>query len=101
MLSPHEQKTTLTLRAADQEKFCLGPQSRPGERAISQYHARVSTDLPLDRQKAYTTVPLEEDRNQLQNIQIYNQSPDFNASNAKTAIPQIYIHIPHPNIRAY
>jgi hypothetical protein len=57
MLSPLMLKTTLTVRAADQEKFCLDPRSRPEERTISQYHAHVSADLPLDRQKIHATVP--------------------------------------------
>jgi hypothetical protein len=72
MLAPLQQKTTLNLRAADQEKFSLDPQSRPGERTISQYHARVSTDLPLDRQRIHATVPfgktldhIEKDRKSL------------------------------------
>jgi len=66
MLSPLQRKTTLTLRAVDQEKFCLDPQSRPEERTISQYHARVSTDLPLDRQKIHAIVPFGKTLDNLQ-----------------------------------
>jgi len=71
MLSPLMLKTTLTVRAADQEKFYLDPRSRPEERAISQYHARVSTILPDDRQKIHATAPFGKS---LENIQKQRKS---------------------------
>jgi hypothetical protein len=57
MLDPLKQKTKLKLCGDDQAKFRLDPESRPEERTISQYHARVSTDLPADRQKIHATFP--------------------------------------------
>jgi hypothetical protein len=57
MLSSLREKTALNLRTTDQEKFSLDPQSRPGEKTISEYHARVSENLPDDRPKIHATFP--------------------------------------------